>query len=159
MPNSSLPSSRANVRPCNELKVASFRFRGRQRKCHNSFLCFPSKKLTAKIYHIRLTGQFMRTRIQKSLRMKVIRKPASRYQRINQVNLRTLQIGGGSGRNVKNCVVPCCVTQQDNFTLNCAPKAFTIDNFYLMASFIQYNSTVLFLDIPVPVRIVKSQTP
>ena len=34
--------------------------RGRQRECHNSFLIFPSKKLTAKIYHKRLTGQFMR---------------------------------------------------------------------------------------------------
>ena len=34
--------------------------RGRQRERQNSFFCFASKKLTAKIYHKRLTGQFMR---------------------------------------------------------------------------------------------------
>ena len=34
--------------------------RGRQREHHNSFFCFPSKKLTAKIYHKQLTGQFIR---------------------------------------------------------------------------------------------------
>ena len=118
MPNSSLPSSRANVRPCNQLKVVSLRYRGRQCEHHNSFLCFPSKKLTAKIYHIRLTRQFMRTRIQEIF--------------TNESNTKA---------SIK------------------IPENQLMDNFYLMASFIQYNFTVLFLDIPVPVRFVKSQTP
>ena len=45
-----------------EILLESLRFsqRGRQRERHNLFLCFPSKKLTAKIFHKRLTGQFMR---------------------------------------------------------------------------------------------------
>ena len=40
------------------LVLESLRFprRGRQRERHNSLLCFPSKKLTAKIYHKRLTS-------------------------------------------------------------------------------------------------------
>ena len=42
--------------------IESLRFpqRGRQRERHHSFLCFPSKKLTTKICHKRLTGQFIR---------------------------------------------------------------------------------------------------
>ena len=42
--------------------LESLRFprRGRQRELDNSFVCFPSKKLTAKIYHKRLTGPFMK---------------------------------------------------------------------------------------------------
>ena len=41
-----------------DLIIESLRFpqRGGQREIHNSFLCFPFKKLTAKIYHKRLTG-------------------------------------------------------------------------------------------------------
>ena len=124
MPNSSLPSSRANVGPCNELEVASFRFRGRQRKRHNSFLCFPSKKLTAKIYHIRLTGQFMRTRIQE------IFTNESNTKASIQDTRESTKLMNGRCRDWRrfwlkreNCVVPCCVTQQDNFTLNCDPKS------------------------------------
>ena len=68
---------------CFDTLIESLRFpqRGRQRERHNSFLCFPSKNLTVKIYHRRLAGQYISNEFKKSLRKKARRKPASGYQK------------------------------------------------------------------------------
>ena len=77
---------------------------GRQRERHNSFLCFRSKKLTAKIYHKRFIGQF--TKEDKT-------KASIRIPEKSQVDLQTLQFGRGCSRNLKT-VFPtfCNITRQ-----------------------------------------------
>ena len=51
------------------------------------------------------------------------------------------------------------VKRRENFMLNWTLvqiKAFTKYNFYLMTPFIQYNWTVLFLDVPIAAHVVES---
>ena len=76
-------------RSTSTLLSESLRFpqRGRQRERHNSFLCFPSKKLTAKIYKKRLTGQFNSRNATQENKTKA----SIRILEKNQVDLQTLQ--------------------------------------------------------------------
>ena len=68
--------------------------------------CFPSKKLTTKIYKKRLT---LVTLIEETLLKKTRRKPASGYKK-KQVDLQTLQFFRSSGRNLKTVFPTLCNT-------------------------------------------------
>ena len=95
--------------------------------------CFPSEKLTAKIYKKRLT---LVNLIQETLRKKTRRKPASGYQKKTKLIYRRCSSSEVLVETRKLCF-PRCVTQQDNFTLNWDAKS--LYKIYLMAPFIQYN--------------------
>ena len=71
---------------------------------------FPSEKLTAKVQHKRLTGQFMRYRIQFFFTKEYKMKASIRIPEKNQLDLQTLQLGRGCGRNLKTVFPTLCNT-------------------------------------------------
>ena len=74
-------------------------------------------------------------------------KASIRIPEKNQVDLQALQFGRGSSLNLKTVFPTMCNTTRQLHAYNWSTKTFTKNNFYLMALFIQYDSTVLFLDV------------
>ena len=98
-----------------------------------TFLCFPSKKLTAKINK---KNDSMVNLIQETLRKKTRRKPASGYQKKTKLIYRRAVLQKFWSKLERLCF-PHCVTQRHNFTFNWDAKR--LYKIYLMAPFIQYN--------------------
>ena len=103
--------------PGRTVELLKFPQRGRQRERHNSFLCFPSKKLTAKKSTINDSlVNLWDNEFKKSLRKKIRRKPASGYQKKTKLIYRRCSLEEVLVETWKLCF-PRCVTQRDNFTL------------------------------------------
>ena len=96
--------------PTQKLESLRYAHHGRQRERHNSFLCFPSKKLRAKIYYKGLTGQFMRQRIQEIFTKENKTKASIRIPEKRTSWLQTLQFGRGTSRNLKTVFPTLCDT-------------------------------------------------